>query len=112
MIIDCNEINTPKDEFDKCPSYELNNDEGRVNADRQIGRPVIVLSAYGHHDCGGKPLSDIERTMLLFQLTNIGLNPAEAIELGKTLIALGEDCKKYPDRRKLSKQKTQNQKAG
>lgn len=95
----------------KCPYHSVTTSTnarrngGKIIVDRRQGVPFVVIEAESHTDSDGKP-RDPEDILLDALRTGggIDLTPEEAIALGQTLIALGEDCKKYPDRRTLRAQ--------
>jgi len=102
MIVDIND-------FPECPHYqkEIENTRsksggryaGKVRASRRSGLPLVILEATGYHNLDGS-MSEEEILLRAFASSeDVDLTPEEAIELGETLIALGKDCKKYPDRR-------------
>ena len=95
---------------EKCPHFDLEIKEtvtrekegrygGKVHADRRAGLPLIILEAYGYLNHDHKPLTDEEIFISGFQHYSVDLIPNEAEELGKILIQLASDCRKYPDRR-------------
>ena len=102
--------------MDKCPHFKLvvkdnmkeskgkGRSGGTVSADRRVGLPYVIIKLCSHSNIDGEPKSDTDILIDIFNRDNsLDLTPDEAIELGTTLIALAEDCKKYPDRRGLRK---------
>ena len=97
----------------KCPYHSVTTSTGKITADRRQGVPFVVIDAESHIDLDGKPRDPAD--ILLDALRTgggIDLTPEEAIALGQTLIALGEDCKKYPDRRTLRAQGSRQDRQG